>query len=136
MPTPLLCQQISFAQVQKVVHSFYERLQADAQLSHFFKHIADFSQHEHRISCFWWMSMGGKLHTPPSIDMINKHMPLGIGSDDLQRWLQLFETTLNEQLPPASAQAWFEKALQISQRVQAIVIDKKNRGLQISEADT
>lgn len=136
MPTTPLCQQISFAQVQQVVHAFYERLQAHAQLSSFFKHITDFSEHEHRISCFWWMSMGGKLHTPPSIDMINKHMPLSIESDDLQIWLQLFEETLNEKLPAQSAQLWFEKALQISQRVQQIVIDRKPVGLQIQEPDS
>jgi len=133
MPTKPLCQQISFIQVQQVVHAFYERLQTHAQLSRFFKHIADFSEHEHRISCFWWMSMGGKLHTPPSIDMINKHMPLGINADDLQIWLQLFDATLKEQLPPQSAQAWFQKALQISQRIQQIVIDKKPIGMQIQE---
>ena len=133
MSTSPLCQRISFAQVQHVIHAFYARLQADPQLSHFFKHIADFTEHEYRISCFWWMSMGGKLHTPPSIDMINKHMPLGISSNDLQIWLQLFEETLKEQLPAQSAQDWFEKALQISKRVQQIVIDKKPMGLQIKE---
>jgi len=79
--------------------------------------------------------MGGKLHTPPSIDMINKHMPLGINTDDLQKWLALFNDTLHQQLSPAVAEEWFTKALQISQRVQAIVIDKKSLGIQIQEPE-
>ncbi len=135
MSTSPLCQRISFAQVQQVIHAFYARLQADPQLSHFFKHIADFTEHEYRISCFWWMSMGGKLHTPPSIDMINKHMPLGISTDDLQKWLALFHDTLQEQLEHSVAEEWFTKVLQIAQRVQAIVIDKKSAGIQIQEPE-
>lgn len=135
MSSSPLCQRISFTQIQHVIHAFYAQLQVDPQLSHFFKHIHDFTEHEYRISCFWWMSMGGKLHTPPSIDMINKHMPLGINTDDLQKWLALFNDTLHQQLSPAVAEEWFTKALQISQRVQAIVIDKKSLGIQIQEPE-
>ena len=133
MPENPLHQQISFAQVQQVVHLFYNKLQAHPSLSVFFRHIPDFTEHEYRISCFWWMSMGGRLEQPPRLDMISRHMPLGIRDEDLHTWLALFEQTLNEQLPADIAHQWLEKARKIGGRLKQIVIDKKPAGLQIQE---
>jgi truncated hemoglobin YjbI len=68
--------------------SFYQRLRLDARLSHFFAHIEDFSAHEARIADFWFTAMGGRLASPPQVDMVGKHFPLGIGDADMDRWLQ------------------------------------------------
>ena len=69
---------ISYEQVGKVIHAFYQKLIHHQQLGHFFQHIDDFTEHEKRITDFWWTALGGKLDNPPKIDMIGKHFPLGI----------------------------------------------------------
>ena len=121
--------------IQRVVKHFYQKLMQDAQLAHFFSHIEDFSEHEQRIGDFWTMSMGGRLEQPPKIDMIGKHFPLGIKTEDLQHWLALFSETLGEELPRAQALMWMDKAMTIAARMQQIVIDNQGMGVQIKEPD-
>ena len=121
--------------IQRVVQRFYAKLMQDSQLAHFFSHIDDFSEHEQRIGDFWYMSMGGRLEQPPKIDMIGKHFPLGIKTEDLQHWLALFSETLGEELPRAQALMWMDKAMTIAARMQQIVIDNQAMGVQIKEPD-
>lgn len=121
--------------IQRVVQRFYQKLMQDPQLAHFFSHIEDFSEHEQRISDFWYMSMGGKLEQPPKIDMIGKHFPLGIKTEDLQHWLALFSETLGEELPHAQALMWMDKAMTIAARMKQIVIENQAMGVQIKQAD-
>lgn len=121
--------------IQRVVQRFYQKLMQDPQLSPFFSHIEDFSEHEQRISDFWYMSMGGKLEQPPKIDMIGKHFPLGIKTEDLQHWLALFSETLGEELPQPQALMWMDKAMTIAARMQQIVIENQAMGVQIKEPD-
>lgn len=121
--------------IQRVVKRFYQKLMQDPQLSPFFSHIEDFSEHEQRISDFWYMSMGGRLEQPPKIDMIGKHFPLGIKTEDLQHWLALFSETLGEELPHKQALLWMDKAMTIAARMQQIVIDNQAMGVQIKEPD-
>lgn len=119
--------------IQRVVKRFYQKLMQDPQLSHFFGHIEDFSEHEQRIADFWYMSMGGKLEQPPKIDMIGKHFPLGIKTEDLQHWLALLSETLGEELPHKQALLWMDKAMTIAARMQQIVIENQAMGVQIKE---
>jgi hemoglobin len=121
--------------IQRVVQRFYQKLMQDPQLSPFFSHIEDFSEHEQRISDFWYMSMGGRLEQPPKIDMIGKHFPLGIKTEDLQHWLALFSETLGEELPQQQALMWMDKAMTIAARMQQIVIENQAMGVQIKQSD-
>lgn len=123
-------------EIERVVHRFYQKLIQGSQLAHFFSHIEDFSEHEQRISDFWYMSMGGRLQSPPKIDMIGKHFPLGIKSEDLQHWLALFSETLGEELPQAQALMWMDKAMTIAARMQQIVIDNQALGVPIKPGCT
>jgi len=126
-----LCEKISYQQVQRVVHAFYTKLINHHELGHFFKHIDDFDTHEKRISDFWWLTMSGKLNSPPKIDMIGKHFPLGIKQENLETWLAIFAETLGEELDEEVAKLWMDKALQIGARLKQIVIDHKPMGMQI-----
>lgn len=128
---PLLCEKICYQQVQDVVHTFYQKLINHAELGHFFEHIDDFDHHEKRICDFWWLSMGGKLESPPKINMIAKHMPLGIKQRHLQIWLTIFSETLSQQLDKETAKDWMDKALQIGARIKQIVIDHQAMGVTI-----
>lgn len=133
-PRPL-ANQLTYPQVQQVIHSFYKKLLTHPRLGPYFSHIEDFSRHEKRISDFWWLAMGGQLPAPPRIDMINKHMQLGINNEALQSWLTALNTTLDEQLNVDQAKQWKLKAQQIAARLKILVIEKQKPGLQISEAD-
>ena len=129
--TPPLCQQISYPQVKQVVHDFYQQLVEHPQLGAFFKPVEDFTAHEQRISDFWWIIMGGKPEPRPQIDMIGKHMPLGIEETDLDLWLSIFEQTLNTSLDEVTATEWMNRAEQIAQRLRQMINYGKSLGIQI-----
>lgn len=128
-----LCNVINYQQIEHVVDIFYEKLINHDELGAFFKHIDDFDHHKKRISDFWWLAMGGKLDSPPKIDMIGKHFPLGIKQHHLETWLIIFSETLAEELSEETAKIWLDKALQIGARIQQIVIDHKPMGLHIND---
>lgn len=122
-----------YAEIENVIHQFYEKLIVHPQLGHFFEHIDNFTVHEKRIVDFWWISMGGKLEQPPKIDMIGKHFPLAIEQADLEIWLALFSETLAQQLDESKSIYWMDKVLIIAARLKQIVIDNQAMGVQIKE---
>ena len=123
-----LCDRISRERIRVVIHDFYERLRADAQLSHVFAHIEDFSAHEARIADFWFTAMGGRLESPPQVDMVGKHFPLGIRDADMDRWLELFRETAVDHLDLDLAQQWIFMAEGIAGRLRQIVVHHKISG--------
>ena len=131
-PKPL-CELITYAQVEAIIHDFYGKLMQHPQLGHFFQGLDDFAGHEKRITDFWWMAMGGKLESSPGVDMIGKHFPLGIQQQDLEEWLVVFGETLGEHLDETTAALWMDKALHIASRIKQIVIDHKPMGVQIQD---
>lgn len=122
---------ITYNEIEKAVHRFYSQLRQHPKLSVFFSQIEDFESHEKRISDFWWISMGGKLGYPLKIDMMAKHLPLGIDADDLETWLSLFSEILHEQLEKDKAEKWMAKVQVIATRLRQVVIEKKTMGLEI-----
>jgi len=132
-----LTEQLNLKDVLRVVQRFYDKARDDADIGHYFSAIKDFSEHEQRISYFWWLALGGTtndLEKPaPSFDMINKHIALGITQVDLAIWLKLFKQTLDEELETAIAESWWSKAEEIARHLKALAIDGKAAGLQITE---
>lgn len=123
----------TYPEIESVIQAFYEKVIRHPQLGHFFEHIEDFAEHQKRIVDFWWISLGGKLQHPPKIDMIGKHMPLGIKQEDLEIWLALFSETLDEQLSESQSIFWLDKAMVIGARLRQIVIEHQPMGVQIKE---
>jgi hemoglobin len=117
-----LCDRIGRESVERVVHAFYERIRRDSEIGHFFAGIEDFSAHEARIVDFWWIAMGGRVENPPDIDMIGKHMPLGITEEALVTWLSLFRATLAEELDGDLAGQWYQMANAIAARLLQFVV--------------
>lgn len=117
-----LCERIGRERIDRQVQAFYAKLRADAQLGRFFAHIEDFSEHERRIADFWWTAMGGRLERPPHIDMVGRHLPLGIGDADIDRWLAYFKETLYEVMEPEPAEQWYQLAEGIAVRLRQVVV--------------
>ena len=105
-----LCDKIGRQQVGEVIHAFYDKLRADAQLAGFFSGIDDFAPHEAHIADFWWVAMGGKVDTPRQFDMLGLHRAMPLTAADFDRWLALFGETLAEMLPAEPARLWLHMA--------------------------
>ncbi len=128
-----MSQSPTYEQIQSVVRAFYEKVMAHPQLAHFFERIEDFTEHEKRITDFWYISMGGRPAHPPKIDMMGKHLPLGIKPEHLEIWLALFSETLDQQLPENLSTLWLDKVLIIAERLKQVVINGQPMGVQIKE---
>ncbi|MFA5170235.1 MAG: group III truncated hemoglobin [Sulfuriferula sp.] len=128
-PTPRrklepLCDKIGRDNVERVVHDFYGRLQADEMMGPFFANMGDFGAHESLIADYWWTVMGGKVDGPRPFDMLGKHQALNLHSAAFDTWLRIFEETLLTYLPPELAQRWLQMALGIGDTM------KRHLGLQ------
>lgn len=120
-----LCSHISRAQVDGVVHAFYDRLRSHSELSRFFAHIDDFTAHEQHIAVFWWWAMGGRAERQRPFEMNGRHQPLGLNEQAFAQWLAIFRETLQEQLPLGLAQAWFDLAQGIGANLQRMMLEGK-----------
>lgn len=128
-----LTDQLNFNDIHNVIASFYDKARQHQRIGHFFSVIEDFSLHENKIAAFWWMALGGETarlpFEPPAIDMINKHLALGISAQDLDIWLSLFDQTLFEELDEGLAGIWQLRAHEIASHLKALVIEGQPAGL-------
>ena len=108
MPHPAhpLCQSISRDQVAAVVHHFYQRVLRDELLSPFFAGVADWPRHEGYITDFWWGVMGGAVAEPRAGAMLHSHQGLALTTTALERWLELFNQSIDESITEAEAAQW------------------------------
>lgn len=134
--TTPLCQLIKPSHVKRVVQVFYSRLLQHPTLGQFFQHIENFEEHEQRIADFWWITMGGQPEPRPKIDMIGKHLPLGITENDLGIWLTIFRETVAQHIDPVAAEIWINNAEQIAQRIRQLVIQQQGPGIPISKPES
>lgn len=111
-PQPL-CQRIDRATVAQAVHRFYAVVLDDPRLAPYFAHIDDWPLHEAHISDFWWGVMGGTVASPRPRAMELGHRDLQFGPQELERWLSLFEQTLQQELPEDIAREWSALARQL-----------------------
>lgn len=84
--------------INEVVWAFYDKARIDILIGYHFRNIPDFNEHIPRIVAFWEIQLLGstdrELKAP--FDIINVHLPLGIKSGEVGRWLVLFRKTLDE----------------------------------------
>jgi truncated hemoglobin YjbI len=108
-----LSQQLTYQQAAQVTHRFYEAVLADPQLIPHFTHITDWPEHERYITDFWWGMLGGQVDNPRPNAMEAGHRDLDLSQADLQRWLELFEQTLYQELDSTIAARWAAQAKHI-----------------------
>ncbi|MDH5424871.1 MAG: group III truncated hemoglobin [Gammaproteobacteria bacterium] len=134
-----LTDQLNTEDVHRVVQHFYLQARQHPVIGHHFAGIDDFRSHEEKITAFWWLALGGTVaelaNGAPAIDMINKHIALGINAKDLELWLGLFEQTLDEEIQSTLASAWKVKLREIAAHLKKLAIDKEAGGIQIKEAE-
>lgn len=102
------------ADIQLLVDTFYQKVHHDALLDPVFNGFArvDWSRHLPIMYDFWSSILLGsaRYHGRP----FPKHMPLPINATHFQRWLELFEATLDELFAGPKAEEAKVRALNIA----------------------
>jgi hemoglobin len=108
---------IDEAMIQHLVHTFYDRVRADAVLGPIFAaRIADWEPHLQRMCAFWSsvVLMTGRYHGRP----MQAHAPLPIGAAHFDRWLAIFTATAQDVCPAPAAEHFIGKAQMIAESLQ------------------
>jgi truncated hemoglobin YjbI len=110
-------------EIFKVVESFYDKAKTDVMIGYHFRHIEDFDEHIPRIVSFWEIQLLGQSQEPLSepFDLIGKHKPLKFRIGEVNRWVMLFNQTLDEYershpLQSAFIEEWRHKVAFFQQR--------------------
>lgn len=91
----------------KVVDQFYTRIQSDPLLKVPFASVHDWPDHIERLTHFWWIRFGGKPYLPlVTYNPVEKHFFAGFNQEFLQRWLMLFQNTIEKNLNTEQAELW------------------------------
>jgi len=103
--------------IDRVVRNFYGRVRADELLGPVFEaRIADWEPHLQRMCAFWSSValMTGVYHGQP----MRKHLPLPVDAEHFDRWLKLFEATVQDVCPPKAADHFIERARRIAESLE------------------
>lgn len=92
--------------IEKVVDSFYFKVQHDAILKIPFQSVHDWPEHIQRLTHFWWIKFGGKPYMFSEYNPVLKHFFAGFNEELLTRWLSIFHATLAEHLTNAQCTLW------------------------------
>ena len=108
---------IDEAMIDQLVETFYARVRDDALLGPVFaERVADWAPHLAQMKLFWSsvaLSTGVYEGRP-----MPKHLPLPIDATHFDRWLALFEETVNAICPPVAAAHFMERARRIAESLE------------------
>jgi hemoglobin len=76
-----------------LIRNFYDKLLIDDQISHFFVHL-NLNEHLPRVADFWAFILIDKPGYQNN--MMSAHASLNLKETDFNRWLFLFQETVNE----------------------------------------
>lgn len=102
--------QMSWEDINRVVSSFYKQVEKDPLLRVPFQTVNDWPHHIERLTHFWWIRFGGKPYMDVSYDPVGKHFETGFNEHFLERWLEIFKSTLFKELNKDQAELWYEFA--------------------------
>lgn len=114
--------------LRDVVHGFYDRVRADAELGPIFAdRIHDWGPHLARMVDFWSSValMTGRYHGAP----VPAHATLPVTGAHFDRWLALFRQTATELCPPAGAAHLILRAERVARSLHMAVRDAANDGV-------
>jgi hemoglobin len=96
----------SFRDIETVVSRFYGRVQLDPMLSVPFQSVRDWPFHLERLTHFWWVRLGGAPYLNERYNPPQKHLEAGFNKPLLEKWLEVFQLTLEETLSREQAAEW------------------------------
>ena len=108
---------IDEAMIKRLVHGFYERVQADEVLGPVFAaRITDWGPHLERMCAFW--SSVALLTGVYSGRPMQAHQKLPVDAAHFDLWLALFEATATDLTPPAAAALFIDRARRIAESLE------------------
>lgn len=124
-PNPLARFPITPAQIDAVIAEFYAVVRSHPALGPVFAaHVTDWPAHEAKIAAFWRNAIlmergydGNPMATHKAAGNVRPGM--------FDAWLGLFDSVLNRQLPPETAQAWSDLAHRIGRGLRYGLIDQE-----------
>jgi len=117
---------IDDAMIERLVRTFYGRVQADSLIGPVFgARIDDWEAHIVKLCAFWSSValMSGRYHGQP----MQKHLELPVAAEHFDRWIALFETTANELCPPQAAAHFIERARRIADSFELGMASRQGR---------
>ncbi len=99
------------ADVEFLVHSFYEYVLHDDLLAPFFEKL-DFDNHLPRMIDFWCFVLLGE--TGYTTNVIEKHVRLPLKEEHFERWIKIFNSTLDEYFVGDNVEIAKQRALTIA----------------------
>lgn len=116
---------VSVAQIEAVVAGFYAAARQDAVLGPAFgAHVQDWGAHEAKIVAFWRNALRGERGYDGN--PMQAHLEArAVETCYFDRWLELFDGTLAEELPPHLAQPWSRLAHRIGRGLRTGMSDER-----------
>lgn len=110
---------VTEAMIHQLVHTFYDRVRADAVIGPIFNRVIGDGWDDHLAKlCDFWSSvmlMSGRYHGQP----MPAHARIdGIEAAHFNHWLDLFARTANDVCPPEAAALFVTKAETIARSLQ------------------
>jgi len=110
------------ADVQLLVESFYSKVLKDEDLKPFFKHL-DFENHLPKMVHFWCFVL---LDEPGyTTNVVEKHLKMPLEHTHFERWLFLFNETIDELFEGEKVQLAKQRAAVIGWTIESKI--EKNR---------
>ena len=117
---------VSEDEIRRLVHSFYARVREDDLIGPVFNaKVEDWDDHLAKL-CDFWSSLAlrtGRYQGRP----MRAHLLLPIEGRHFDRWLDLFEATARDVLPPEAAPAFIHRARQIADSFEFGVATQQGR---------
>lgn len=96
-----------------VIDSFYKSVSEDELLSIPFSSVKNWPDHIENLSHFWWIKFGGPRYSDASYNPPLKHFQAGFNQEFLNRWLELFKVSLDENLNEEQSKIWQEMSVRM-----------------------
>jgi hemoglobin len=98
-------------EISELIAKFYDKVRGDEMLSPVFRHV-DWEHHTPVIIDFWAMVLLGSPDYKGN--PFQKHLPLKIGREHFERWLNLFAETVDENFAGEKSEEAKARALNIA----------------------
>lgn len=107
---------ISYSTILEIVTNFYQKANFDILIGYHFRVIPDFDTHLPRIAYFWQLQLTGEIDDRSMLpfEIIPLHKALKLNRGEVDRWVVLFEQTLNEfiqanEISESDKEFWLKK---------------------------
>ena len=124
------------ADITKLAHTFYERLLKEEEFRHLFLEVAelDILAHFEIIIDFWEsvLFQAGKYKRNTLQKHLDLHMDYRLTNEHFNRWLAIFNATVDELFEGAIAKGAKDRALSIATIIKMKIDDLENRRLALN----